>query len=46
MGFDRLDCALEASTAGVPLVESPPPLPIAARPQALALRGDGTRPGR
>lgn len=36
MGFDRVDCALEASTAGVPLVE-PPPLPIAARPQALAL---------
>jgi hypothetical protein len=37
MGFDRVDCALEASAAGVPLVESPPPLPIAARPQALAL---------
>lgn len=37
MGFDRVDCALEASVAGVPLVESPPPLPIAARPQALAL---------
>ncbi|HJS70278.1 MAG TPA: hypothetical protein VJ744_05675 [Gaiellaceae bacterium] len=36
MGFDRVDCALEASTAGVPLVE-PPRLPIAARPQALAL---------
>ena len=37
MGFDRVDCALEASAAGVPLVESPPPLPIAERPQALAL---------
>ena len=24
MGFDRVDCALEASAAGVPLVESPP----------------------
>ena len=37
MGFDRVDCALEASVAGVPLVKNPPPLPIAAGPQALAL---------
>ncbi len=37
MGFDRVDCALEASAGGVPLVASPPPLPIAARPPARAL---------
>ena len=37
MGFDQVDCALEASAGGVPLVASPPPLPIAARPPARAL---------
>jgi hypothetical protein len=37
MGFDRVGCALEASAAGVPLIESPPPLPIAAPQAALAL---------
>jgi hypothetical protein len=37
LGFDRVDCALEASAAGVPLVESPPPLPVAAPRPALAL---------
>jgi hypothetical protein len=37
MGFDRVDCALEASATGIPLVESPPPLPIAAPRPALAL---------
>jgi hypothetical protein len=37
IGFDRVDCALEASSGGVPLVATPPPLPIAARPPALAL---------
>jgi hypothetical protein len=37
IGFDRVDCALEASAAGVPLMATPPPLPIAARPPALAL---------
>jgi hypothetical protein len=36
MGFDRVDCALEASAAGVPLVATPPPLPIATRPAAPA----------
>jgi hypothetical protein len=37
MGFDRVECALEASATGVPLIESPPPLPIAAPRPALAL---------
>jgi hypothetical protein len=37
LGFDRVDCAFEASATGVPLVESPPPLPITARRPALAL---------
>lgn len=37
LGFDRVDCALEANATGVPLVESPPALPIAAPRPALAL---------
>jgi hypothetical protein len=37
MGFDRVECALEASATGVPLIESPPPLPVAAARPALAL---------
>jgi hypothetical protein len=37
LGFDRVDCLLEANATGVPLVESPPPLPIMARRPALAL---------
>jgi hypothetical protein len=37
LGFDRVDCAFEASATGVPLVESPPPLPITARRPASAL---------
>ena len=37
MGFDRAECALEASATGVPLIESPPPLPLAAPRPALAL---------
>ena len=37
MGFDRVDCALEASAADIPLIESPPPLSIAAPRPALAL---------
>jgi hypothetical protein len=37
MGFDRVECALEASAAGVPLIESPPPLPLAPPRPALAL---------
>lgn len=37
LGFDRVDCALEAGATGVPLVATPPPLPIAARPAALAV---------
>jgi hypothetical protein len=37
MGFDRVECALEASATGVPLIASPPPLPLAAPRPALAL---------
>jgi hypothetical protein len=37
MGFDQVECALEASATGVPLIESPPPLPIAAPGRAPAL---------
>jgi hypothetical protein len=45
MGFDRVECALEASANGVTLVESPPPLPIAPPRPALALPAVATAGG-